>query len=80
MIARQSKGLQHCKDIKKDALNYWYLFGGNIRDMKKCIEIALEDHVKLLQEEAEMMGRAKIKEEPPLAIESGEDTPSPLTL
>jgi hypothetical protein len=75
MIARQAKGLQHCRDIKQDALTYWYLYGGSIRDMKICIGLALEDHVKLLQEEVEMMRCAKVKEELAPSVESGESTP-----
>ena len=54
-IAFQSKGLQHCKDIKKDALSYWYLFGGTARSLEECIKLALEDHVKMCQEEARLL-------------------------
>ena len=70
-IVLQSKGLQHCKDIKKDALSHWYLFGGTAKTIEECIKIALEDHVKMCQEEAIIMG----KENPPLAAVGGEDNP-----
>ena len=56
-LVHQSKGLQHCKDIKKDALTFYYLFGGPVREFKKCLKIALEDHVRMVQEEAVIMGK-----------------------
>ena len=75
MIYRQSKGMQHCRDIKKDALTYWYLFGGNVKDMKVCIKLALEEHVKLLQEEAAMKAPIEAKGDEALSVESGWDHP-----
>ena len=74
MISFQAKGIQHCRDIKKDALTYWYLFGGNEKDMKTCIKLALEDHVKLLQEEASMISISKNNEAVP-ATDSGQEDP-----
>ena len=63
-IIVQSKGLQHCRDIKREALNFWHLTGGKTKDLKECIKMALVDHVKLLQEEEEIIQRLQKREAP----------------
>lgn len=64
MFVKQSKGLQHCRDIKRDALNFYYLTGGITRDLKLCIKMALDDHVRLLKEDVKIMKRLKTEEAP----------------
>jgi hypothetical protein len=71
-IVFQSKGLQHCRDIKRDAMTFWYLYGGAVKDFNECIKIALKDHRDLLREEATITGRV-IGADPP--TESGEGDP-----
>jgi hypothetical protein len=70
-IVFQARGIQHCRNIKKDALTYWYLFGGSAKTLNECIKMALEDHVKLCQEEAALMSR---ESEAPTPV-SGEPDP-----
>lgn len=64
MFIKQSKGLQHCIDIKRDAMNFYYLTGGNTKDFKECIRMALADHVRLLKEETQLFESLKRKEAP----------------
>lgn len=69
-IVIQSKGKQHCRDIKREACNFFYLTGGRSKSFIECIKMALEDHVTMLREEAIIMGKSKKLSEPvPVIIE-----------
>ena len=75
MICYQAKGLQHCRDIKKDALTYFYLFGGKEKSFAMCIKLALDDHVKSLQEEQAMKAPIENDTDKYLPIEGEWGTP-----
>ena len=62
--------MQHCRNIKKDATTYFYLFNGNVKDFNECIKLALADHVKLLREESEMLRNIKQREEALASVNS----------
>lgn len=64
VFIRQAKGLQHCRDIKRDAMNFYYLTGGKCNNIKECIKMALDDHVRLLREETKIMERLRSEEAP----------------
>ena len=42
--------MNHCRQIKRDAADYYYLTGGVMIDFPKCIRKALENHVELLRD------------------------------
>jgi len=71
LFIQQAKGMEHCREIKRDAMNFYYLTGGNTKDFKVCIKMALADHVRLLQEETRIMKRLR-KEDAPVPA-GGED-------
>lgn len=64
MFIKQSKGLQHCRDIKRHATNFYYLTGGDLNDIKECIKLALADHVRLLKEETKIVERLRTANAP----------------
>lgn len=69
---KQAKGLQHCRDIKRDAMNFYWLTGGNTQDMRVCIKMALDDHVKMLQQDVAAMEKLRKEMEAPTPVR-GED-------
>ena len=45
-------------------MNFYYLTGGNLEDIGECIKMAMDDHVRMLQEESKMMVKSKTEQDP----------------